>query len=163
MATKYIALTDDDRKEILGSNVTEKLKKKMDRANTKIKPSSAKGKGRNFQYWVCEELSTLLDVPYKQSDDACDIHSREMGQHGKDIVLRGKALDKFPFSVECKNCESLNLVDVIKQAQYNSNESAPLLILHKRKAISEELVIMEWKTFRRMCKRLLDALGKCYL
>jgi hypothetical protein len=155
MATKAIQLTDEDRVEILASSVSEKLKRKMTRANTKIKPSSAKGKGRNFQYWVCEQLSSLLNVPYLQSDDSCDIHSREMGQHGKDIVLRGRAKDLFPFSIECKNCENLSLADVVAQASHNSTEEEPYLILHKRKTIPSPIVIMAWDTFANLYKKVM--------
>jgi hypothetical protein len=122
-------------------------KKKLERALRPIKVRSAKGKGRELQKWICRKISELLGIPYDQSDDQCLIHSREMGQAGVDIVLRGEALQQFPFSIESKSTESFSLVDAIKQAQNNKVLGTDWLVIHKRKSFNEPVVIMAWSTF----------------
>jgi hypothetical protein len=117
-----------------------------------IKISSRKGKGRNLQITVAEGISEITGIPYIQSSDTCDIHSREMGLSGNDIILRGEALKKFPFSVECKCTESLNLTDTYEQVKANCSPNTDWLIVHKRKAIPEILVILSWEAFKKIIK-----------
>ena len=143
MPSVWVNLTDADRKAI--AEKIPSLAKKME--HKKIKVSSAKGKGRNLQYWVCERIADITGIAWVQSDDNCEIHSREMGQAGVDLVLRGKAAEKFPFSIECKSSEQLNLVDTVNQASKNNLPGRNWLIVHKRKAIPNPIVIMDWNTF----------------
>lgn len=123
---------------------------KINRSLKKIKTSSAKGKGRNLQYWVCEKISELTRIPYVQKDDSCDIHSREMGQAGIDVILRGEALKKFPFSVECKATENLNLYDAILQAQQNQYKNTDWLVVNRKKNYPQPIVFMGWDTFEKL-------------
>lgn len=126
---------------------------RCNKTQKKITVSSAKSKGRNLQQWVCQKISELTGIPYVQSDDQCDIHSREMGQHGMDVVLRGEALKKFPYSVECKSSESLDLVGTIEQAKNNTYKGTDWLIVHKRKALASPIVIMAWEAFEKLYRR----------
>lgn len=128
------------------------IEKKLENLNKKISVSSAKAKGRNLQYWVCEKISKLLGIPFNQQDDDCLIHSREMGQAGADIILRGEAGKKFPFSIECKSSESLNLVGTIEQVKSNTKPNQDWIIVHKKKAIPNPIVIMDWDCFERLFK-----------
>lgn len=149
MASKWILLTDADRENIkFHCKVGSPLYKKMEKAEKRIKISSAKGKGRNLQQWLCEEISKLTGIPYTPGDDQSLIASRPMGQHGLDVILRGEALKAFPYSVECKSSEQLELVETIEQAKANEYKGTHWLILHKRKAIAKPIVIMEWNTFK---------------
>lgn len=91
-----------------------------------------------------------MGLEFAQGDDQCLIHSREMGQHGKDIILRGEAHKRFPFSIECKNTETLPLPEVIRQAKENTGDDEDWLVVHKRKAIKDPIVIMDWNTFASM-------------
>ena len=113
MANRWMCFSSDERKtitDVLGDNPHFKsIVKKLNAVDKKIKVSSAKGKGRNLQQFVCERISTILSIPFVNKDDFCDIHSREMGQSGVDVVLRGEALKKFPFSIECKSAENISL------------------------------------------------------
>lgn len=148
MASKWILLTDKDREAIAKFlDPSSATYKKIMQAEKRIKVSSAKGKGRNLQYWICEQISKFTGIPYKQSDDQCLIHSREMGQHGQDIILRGDALKLFPYSVESKSSEQFDLVGTIEQARANTYAGTNWLIVHKRKALAKPIVIMEWETF----------------
>ena len=126
------------------------LRKRLVRSLTKIKPSSGKAKGRDLQMWVCGKIAEIAGVCFDQHDDQCLIHSREMGQPGRDIVLRGAALQKFPFSVECKNSEGLSVTEALQQAQSNCAPGTAALVVHKRKSLKQPIVIMEWDTFERL-------------
>lgn len=129
-----------------------KLFIRLSKTQKKITVASAKAKGRNLQQWVCKRISAITGLPYDQQDDGCDIHSREMGQAGTDIVLRGEALKRFPFSVECKASESLNLKETVEQVKHNTYKGTDWIIVHNKKAIPDTLVIMSWDTFEKLLK-----------
>jgi hypothetical protein len=151
MASKHILLTDKERLEILAClPAKSKIRAKLLKADQRIKTSSAKAKGRNLQYWVCERIASLLGLEFNQSDDQCLIHSREMGQSGKDIIIRGDAYKRFPYSIEAKNSESLQLPTVIAQVQANTTEKEDWIIVHKRKTIKDPIAIMDWMTFEKL-------------
>ena len=130
-----------------------KIIKKLERAEKKIKVSSAKGKGRSLQYWVCEKIAGIFGFKFVQSNDECLVHSREMGQHGTDICLRGELYKKFPFDIECKAQESLNISDWVRQARENKKEDRDWLVIFKKQTIGgEPLVVMEWNCFEKLFK-----------
>ena len=52
-----------------------------------------------------------------------------MGQSVVDITLRDEALQKFPFSIECKSTESINLRDFIQQAKSNQKEGTDWMVV----------------------------------
>ena len=132
----------------------KKIIQKFERAEKKIKTSSAKGKGRNLQYWVCERIAEMFGIKFVQSDDTCLVHSREMGQHGTDICLRGELYNKFPFDVECKAQESLSIPDWVRQARTNTKEGRKWLVVFKKQTIGgEPLVLMDWSTFEELFKK----------
>jgi hypothetical protein len=129
----------------------QRLIKKFENAEKKIKVSSAKGKGRGFQYWVCERIAKMFGLEFIQSDDDCLIQSRPMGQHSVDIILRGELKKKFPFSIECKCQENLSLPEWIRQARENTLPNTYWLLVFKKQTIGHEpLVVMEWDTFEKI-------------
>ena len=71
-----------------------------------MKTQSAKAKGRKLQQWVRDQLIEQLDVHPE------DIESRSMGAGGEDLIMARAARQKFPFSIECKNVEKLNVWEV---------------------------------------------------
>ena len=75
-------------------------------------------------------MNQILDRFTGLADD--DVTSRSMGCGGEDVLLSPKARAKFPFSVECKNTERLNLYKAYDQCIDNSKElHEPLLIVKK--------------------------------
>lgn len=126
---------------------------RLSKTQKKITTASAKAKARNLQQWVCRKISDITGIPYEQSDDSCDIHSREMGQAGVDIVLRNDAVKRFPFSIECKAVENLNLKDAVEQAKANVYKNTDWLLVHNKKAIAETLVTMSWDAFEKLVRR----------
>ena len=79
-----------------------------------MKTQSAKAKGRRLQQWMRELLIEELDVHPE------DIESRSMGAGGEDLIMARAARHKFPYSIECKNQESVNVWKAYEQAQVNS-------------------------------------------
>ena len=153
--TKNLNLKESEINRILQADIPDALYKKLKGVLEKkrITVASGKAKGRNLQQFVCKEISDSTGHPYNQQDDDCLIHSREMGQAGKDIVLRGEVKDLWPFSFECKNVENLNLVNTIQQAQENSSPEYPAVIVHKRKAYTEPMVYIPWALFRSLVEK----------
>lgn len=135
----------------------QRLIKKFERAEKTIKVSSRKGKGRGLQYWVCERIAKMFGIEFVQSDDNCLVHSREMGQKGIDIIVRGEIYNKFPFDIECKSCESLSIPDWIRQAKENNKkEDRDWLVVFKKHTLgSEPFVIMGWECFEKMMMKIL--------
>ena len=120
-----------------------------------IKISSRKGKGRNLQQWVCTRISYLTGFPYENQSDDSLILSRPMGQMGLDIILKEKVRNVFPFSIECKNSESLDLIGTIDQVQNNKLLNTQWMIVHKRKTLEEPIIIMPWGALEDLYKRII--------
>jgi hypothetical protein len=125
----------------------KKIIAKLDKPHKRIKVSSAKAKGRNLQKWAVEKIAKLLEYKLPENKDDSHIRSREMGQSGVDVVLSKKAKQKFPFAVECKNQEKINLPEFMKQAKANGDNYLYPLLIVKNKTLKEPLLIMEWGTF----------------
>lgn len=75
-----------------------------------MKTSSAKGKGRRLQQYVAKAIQASFGL------DELDARSTSMGDTGSDIKLSSSALEKFPYAVECKNVEKINLWAAWEQA-----------------------------------------------
>ena len=106
-----------------------------------MRPQSAKAKGRNFQKWVREQLIEHRDVHPE------DIESRSMGAGGEDLIMARDARQKFPFSIECKNQEKLNVWDAYQQAIDNSGDYEPILVMKKNG--KKPLVVLDAEKFIR--------------
>ena len=93
-----------------------------------MKPRSAKNKGKRLQNKVrdliLEKFNTL---------EPDDVRSITMGDSGEDILLSPAARRKFPFSVECKNQEQLNIWSSLEQAETNSGKHIPLLVFKRNR------------------------------
>jgi hypothetical protein len=90
-----------------------------------MRVQSAKAKGRRLQQWVRDKLIEMLDVHPE------DIESRSMGAGGEDLIMARAARQKFPYSIECKNVEKLNVWEAYEQAQANSGDYEPIVIMKK--------------------------------
>ena len=87
-----------------------------------MRPQSAKAKGRLFQQKVRDAI--LKAFPFLHPDD---VRSTSMGAGGEDILLSHAARTAFPYSVECKKVEKLNIWEAIKQSKDNCGEHTPLV------------------------------------
>ena len=111
-----------------------------------MKTQSAKAKGRKLQQWVRDQLIEQLDVHPE------DIESRSMGAGGEDLIMARAARQKFPFSIECKNVEKLNVWESYEQAKSNCNDYEPLVVMKKNQ--KKPLVVIDADYFISLVKRL---------
>ena len=131
-----------------------RLIKKFNNAEKTIKVSSRKGKGRALQYWVCERIADIFGLQFVQSDDECLVQSRPMGQHSVDIILRGELKKKFPFSIECKAQETLNITEWIRQARENELPNTSWMLIFKKQTLgSKPIVCLDFETFLQYYKK----------
>ncbi len=91
----------------------------------KMKTQSAKSKGRRLQQWIRDKLVEQLGVHPE------DVESRSMGASGEDLIMARAAREKFPYSIECKNVEKLNVWEAYNQAIDNSNNYEPIVVMKK--------------------------------
>ena len=109
-----------------------------------MKPQSAKAKGRRLQQDVRNRLIEELDVHPE------DIESRSMGASGEDLIMARAARKKFPYSIECKNQEKLNVWNAYTQCDQNAKHYEPLVIIKKNNFKS--LVVVDLDYFINMHK-----------
>ena len=107
-----------------------------------MKTQSAKAKGRKLQKWMRELLIEKLDIHPE------DIESRSMGAGGEDLIMARAAREKFPLSVECKNQEKVNVWESYKQAEDNSKDYEPVVVIKRNKV--KPLVVVDAEYFVSM-------------
>lgn len=107
-----------------------------------MKTSSAKAKGRLLQKWFANLLVEELDV------DPEDIESRPMGSQGEDVIMGKQTRNIFPYSVECKNQEAVNVWKAYEQATENCKGYEPLVVIKRNR--SKPLVVMDAEAFVRL-------------
>ncbi len=104
-----------------------------------MKTQSAKAKGRNLQKWVVNKLIETFDIHPE------DIKSCSMGAGGEDVVMARAAREKFPLSIECKNQEKVNVWESYKQAEENSGNYEPVVVIKRNNA--KPLVVVDAEYF----------------
>ena len=109
-----------------------------------MKPQSAKAKGRRLQQQFRELLIEELGIHPE------DIESRSMGAGGEDIIMARAARQKFPYSIECKNVEKLNVWEAYKQAEENSKDYEPVVVMKKNN--HKTLVVIDAEHFVKIHK-----------
>lgn len=107
-----------------------------------MNPSSCKAKGRALQQRVRDKL--LESAPQLEPDD---IRSTSMGCRGTDIQLSPKARSVYPYDIECKSQEKLNIWDALKQAESNARDTAMVVFKRNR---SEVYVALKFDDFLKL-------------
>ena len=107
-----------------------------------MKTSSAKAKGRKLQQWFANLLVEKLNL------DEEDIESRPMGSQGEDIILGKQSRQIFPYSVECKNQEKVNVWEAYAQASTNCKGYEPLVVIKRNR--HKPLVLMDAEEFVKL-------------
>lgn len=111
-----------------------------------MKPQSAKAKGRKLQQWVRDLiLESWSDL------EGDDVRSTSMGAGGEDVQLSPAARRHFPYSVECKSVEKLNVWGAYEQAAANAGKHEPLLVMKKNH--KKPLVVLDAEAFMELVKR----------
>ena len=104
-----------------------------------MKTQSAKAKGRKLQQWTRDCLIESLRIHPE------DIESRSMGAGGEDLIMSRAARKAFPYSIECKNQEKINVWSAYEQASENSLGYTPVVVIKRNR--SKPLVVIDAKTF----------------
>ena len=107
-----------------------------------MKTQSKKSKGRRLQKWVREQLIEKLNIHEE------DIESRSMGAGGEDLIMARAAREKFPYSIECKNQEKLNIWESYKQASDNAGKYEPIVVIKRNN--QKPLVLIDAEYFMRL-------------
>ena len=111
-----------------------------------MKTQSAKAKGRRFQQWVRDQLIEHLNVHPE------DVESRSMGAGGEDLIMARAAREKFPYSIECKNQETLNVWKAYEQAESNSGDYEPVVFIKRNN--QKPLAVVDADYFVRLHQML---------
>ena len=113
-----------------------------------MKTQSRKAKGRRLQQQFMQLLIEKLDI------DPEDIESRSMGAGGEDLIMSKAARNKFPFSIECKNQERMNIWSAWEQANNNRGIYEPLVVIKKNGV--PPLVVLDANVFLNYVKVIED-------
>ena len=103
-----------------------------------MKTRSAKNKGKRLQ----NDVRDLILETFKELEPD-DVRSTTMGDSGEDILLSPAARKLFPFSVECKNQEKLNIWSSLEQAETNAGKHMPLLIFKRNRSKTYAVINIE--------------------
>jgi len=104
-------------------------------ANT---PQSRKAKGRQFQQDIRADLVARFGIAEG------DILSTAMGQSGLDIYLSPAARCRFPFGVEAKRQEKLDIPAWWRQCEHNANVEGLTPLLVFRRSHEDALAVLRW-------------------
>ena len=108
-----------------------------------MKTRSAKNKGKRLQNDVRD---LILETFTELEPD--DVRSTTMGDSGEDVLLSPAARKLFPFSVECKNREKLNIWSSLQQAEDNAGPHTPLVVFKRNR--SKTYISMEINDLMRL-------------
>ena len=86
---------------------------------------SSKAKGRSAVAIVAD----LLRLTFHLGDG--DVFVKATSQGGCDVHLSPLALDVFPFAIEVKNVEALNIWKALAQAQTNADGRTPIVFFKR--------------------------------
>jgi hypothetical protein len=115
-----------------------------------MKTSSAKAKGRKLQQWFAQVMVNTLNLHEE------DLESRPMGSQGEDIIMGRESREKFPYSIECKNQEAVNVWKAYEQASTNCKGYEPLVVIKRNR--SKPLVLVDAEHFVTLHKKQLTPL-----
>lgn len=115
-------------------------------------PRSAKAKGRRFEMEVAAAIRAAFNLPER------DVQPTPMGCTGTDVKLSERAHEAFPYAVECKCVERINLWEAWRQCAGNTKEGEhPLLFTRKNN--SETLVVLRMEHLFELIKEAKDGNG----
>ena len=104
-----------------------------------LKTSSAKAKGRKLQQWFAQLMVDTLKLHEE------DLESRPLGSQGEDIIMGRESREKFPYSIECKNQEAVNVWKAYEQASENCKGYEPLVVIKRNR--HKPLVLVDAEHF----------------
>ena len=113
-----------------------------------MKPGSAKDKGRRFQKQIVQSILSAFP-----SLEGNDVVSTSMGANGTDVRLSPTAERLFPYSIECKNVERINIWEAIAQCEGNSTNPSTTPIVAFRRDKCPPYAVVPWDHFIELASR----------
>lgn len=110
-----------------------------------MKPRSAKQKGRKFEQKIVLDIQEFVGL----KDE--DVRKSAASTGGEDIIFSKKARERFPYSIECKNKERLNIWNAITQSKKNAGKYEPLVVFTKNR--EDIYVTLRWDKFLDLLSR----------
>lgn len=117
---------------------------------------SRKTKGFDFQKYIAERIRDVFGLEER------DVVSTPSSVPGEDIILSNRALELFPYSVEAKRQEKLNVWASLNQAIRTAEKvsikkdiNLPGLLVFKRN-YSRVYCAMDFEDFLDMRKRIVE-------
>jgi len=101
-----------------------------------MRPKCAKAKGRRLQQFVRDAVIGALEHCGITSED---VRSTTMGMGGEDIQLSSAAAKLWPYVVECKNVEKINIWAALRQNAHHHHRpqqrpgTEPLLVFSRNR------------------------------
>lgn len=83
--------------------------------------------------------------------DPEDIESRPMGSSGEDLIMGVQTKKIFPYSIECKNQEAVNVWKAYEQCSSNTSSKVESLVIIKRNK-SKPLALVDAEYFINLHK-----------
>lgn len=114
--------------------------------SSKMKPRSAKAKGRKLQNDIREQL--LQTFPEIHPDN---IKCSLMSETGEDIKMSYEARQRIPYSFEAKCQEKLNIWDALQQSAENAPDGITPAVVFKRN-YSDTYVAIPFTHFLELIK-----------
>lgn len=108
---------------------------------------SRKQKGMNFQKIVKD-----LILKYIKELDEEDLKVAVSGETGQDIYKSPKAKKIFPFAIEAKRTEKLNIWSAIEQAEENKDKTETAIVVFKRNR-SDIYCTLKFEEFLKLLER----------
>jgi len=115
-----------------------------------LKPRSCKAKGRTFQQEIRQDLIKWFGI------HELDIQSTAMGQAGCDLYLSRAARGVFPFGVETKNQETVEIWKWIRQCEANAIAADLLPLLVFRRNRTHPYAVLHWSDFCIIWTEILE-------
>ena len=112
-----------------------------------MKPQSCKQKGRKFQQEIAQSIKDTFPVLRDN-----DVKSTSMGCGGEDIIMSPLTESMFPYSVECKNVEKLNVYKALEQAVANAPRGKESVLAMRRNR-TKPYAVIPWEHFMELTKR----------
>ena len=80
--------------------------------------------------------------------DEEDLESRPMGSSGEDVIMGVQSRKQFPYSIECKNQEAVNVWKAYEQATENCKGYEPLVVIKRNR--TKPLVLVDAEYFVKL-------------
>lgn len=117
---------------------------RREKGQKEVRTSSAKAKGRR----LCARIKQLIHDAFPQLEGD-DIRVTPSGVNGPDLQLSPRAKFFFPYDIEAKNTERLNIWQAIEQSKEHGEK--PIVVFSRNR--SKTYVVLEIEEFMTLVQK----------